>query len=218
MKSRLRSPLSPLGNQRGAMLVVVLVAVVIMGLGAALAGTSWKTITQRAREQQLLWVGQQYQRAIESYYNADFRRGSQSRAFQPPGSEKNSSGTGMLPNRLEDLVRDPRSAGVVRHLRRIYPDPMTGESFVLIKDQGGRIRGVRSPSDEKPFQTDNFPPGLEDFAGAERYSQWDFIYETPQNAVQPGGVNFDAGSISVPGSSFPGTSSSGSEVPQPARE
>jgi type II secretory pathway pseudopilin PulG len=218
MKSRLRFPFYPLRNQRGAMLVVVLVAVVVMGLGAALAGTSWKTITQRAREQQLLWVGEQYQRAIESYYNADFRGGSQPRAFQPPGSEKNSSGTGMLPSRLEDLVRDPRSAGVVRHLRRVYPDPMTGEPFELIKDQGGRIRGVRSSSDEKPFKTDNFPPGLEDFAGAERYSQWDFIYETPQNAVQPGGVNFDAGSISVPGTSFPVSTPAGSDAPEPARE
>ncbi|WP_052464899.1 type II secretion system protein [Geoalkalibacter subterraneus] len=218
MKSCLSSPLHPLRNQRGAMLIVVLVAVVVMGLGAALAGTSWKTITQRAREQQLLWVGQQYQRAIESYYNADFRGGSQPRAFQPPGREKTSSGTGMLPSRLEDLVRDPRSAGVVRHLRSIYPDPMTGEPFVLIKDQGGRIRGVRSSSDEKPFQTDNFPAGLEAFSGAERYSQWDFIYETPQNAVQPGGVNFDTGSIPGSGSSLPGTNPRGDDTPGPARE
>ncbi|WP_321392382.1 DDE-type integrase/transposase/recombinase [uncultured Desulfuromusa sp.] len=47
--------MNPVANQKGAVLLMVLVAVTILGLTAGIAGSSWKTITQRAKEQELLW-------------------------------------------------------------------------------------------------------------------------------------------------------------------
>ena len=54
-------------NQRGAILLLLLVMVVVVGLAAGMAGQSWRSTVQRAREAELLWRGQQYQKAITSY-------------------------------------------------------------------------------------------------------------------------------------------------------
>jgi type II secretory pathway pseudopilin PulG len=180
--------LAALSNQRGAMLMVVLVAVVIMGLGSAMAGMSWQAAAQRAKEAELLWVGQQYVRALESYYDADFRGG----ARRPPGSSgaDPSGPPAALPQHLEELVRDPRAAQVVRHLRKLYLDPMTGEDFELLRDPSGRIRGVRSTSTLKPFRSDGFPRGLERLVGASRYNEWEFVFDAP-TAGTSGGVHLD---------------------------
>ncbi|MDO3378910.1 hypothetical protein [Geoalkalibacter halelectricus] len=185
--------LRPLQNQRGAMLMVAIIAVVVMGLGSAMAGMSWKAASQRAKEQDLLWVGRQYLQAIESYYHTDLGG-----RVRQPGTETGTQQRrtpGLLPNTVEDLLRDPRAAQVVRHLRKPYKDPMTGEDFVLLRDTGGRIRGVRSSSTLVPFQTDNFPPGLERLAGAETYAQWEFAFD-PTAAGRAGGVTLDG---QVPG-------------------
>ncbi len=55
------------GNQRGVTLLTVLVMVVVIGLTLGMAGTSWRALMQREREEELLWRGDQYRRAIESY-------------------------------------------------------------------------------------------------------------------------------------------------------
>ncbi len=209
-----------LGNQQGAMLIFALVAVVIMGFAAAMAGSSWKTVMQRAKEEQLLWVGQQYVKAIESYYGTDF--GGKPRPKDQgsgTGTDGKVTGTGVLPNSLDDLVRDPRALHVVRHLRRIYQDPMTGEDFVILKDPGGRIRGVRSTSTATPFRTENFPEGLEDLAGKERYDQWEFAFQVAGKAGTvdtgsggPGGSPDGFGDDSTDGSSDDHT-----EKPPPTR-
>ncbi|MEJ2201161.1 MAG: type II secretion system protein [Desulfuromonadaceae bacterium] len=152
-----------IGNQRGTVLLYVLLAVTIMGLLAGIAGTSWKTVTQRAKEEELLWRGNQYRRAIAAYYNAG-KKGAQ----------------GMYPRTLEQLIRDPRSLGVVRYLRRLYPDPLTGGEWELIKDSNGLIQGVHSRSQLKPFKTDGFPEENDNFAGKTSYDEWRFVY-TPKH-------------------------------------
>ena len=55
-----------LTNQHGVALMAVLMAVTILGLMSGIAGSSWKTIVQRGKEQELLWRGNQYRLAIES--------------------------------------------------------------------------------------------------------------------------------------------------------
>jgi type II secretory pathway pseudopilin PulG len=157
--------LRSLRNQRGATLMVVLVMVAVMGLVAGLTGTTWTTIMQRAKEEELLFRGDQYRRAIESYYQA-----------------RHGAAPGALPTKLEDLLKDPRALQSVRHLRRLYADPMTGDDWLLIKDAGGRIRGVKSASNLEPFKKDGFPEGYEKFRGAERYSDWEFVYQAPAPA------------------------------------
>ncbi len=162
---------SPLGNQRGVTLMIVLVAVVITGLAAGIAGSSWQTVMQRERERELLWRGDQYRRAIESYYKS--AKGGV-RAQLPPG--------------LEDLLQDSRFPGTKKHIRRLYKDPFTGEDFELIRAGGditglpgtaqkvGGITGVRSTSDKKPFKQDGFSTPYESFSRARIYRDWEFVY------------------------------------------
>jgi type II secretory pathway pseudopilin PulG len=154
-------------NQRGATLMVVFVAIVMIGLAAGVTGATWKTVVQKSKEEELLFRGDQYRRAIESYTGTG-----------PPGA------AAFYPARLEDLIRDPRSPATVRHIRRLYRDPVTGGEWVLIKDQLGRIKGVRSASELEPFRKDNFPEGYERLRGAESYSAWEFVVE-PGSTGQP---------------------------------
>ena len=144
-------------RQRGATLLLLLVMVVIMGLAAGMAGQSWRSTMQRAREAELLWRGQQYQKAIASYYAV--KHGQQ-----------------MFPAKLEDLLKDPRFPNVVRHLRRLYNDPMTGEDWALVTDSSKRIIGVRSRSDLEPFRKDGFPKSLDKLKGKEAYDEWEFVF------------------------------------------
>ncbi len=159
-------------GERGAALLVVLVLVVILGLAAGMTGQSWSAIMQREREAELLFRGQQYIKALESYYNV--KQGAQQ----------------MFPTELEHLVKDPRSPGTVRHLRKIYLDPMTGKDLVVIKDPANRIIGVRSDSDLEPFQKNGFPQNLDNLNDKATYREWEFVYvpkKPRKRAVQTGG-------------------------------
>ncbi len=169
----------PLKNQAGVSLMVVLVMVVLVGLMAGMAGSTWRTIMQREREAELLWRGNQYRRAINSYY-----------------SSKGTGAANQYPSTLEDLLRDPRELKIVRHIRKLYKDPMTGGDWVPIPapEQGGRIKGVRSSSSEETFKKDGFDEDNEDLANKFRYSDWEFVSKpktqkpglktnTPQNPL-----------------------------------
>ena len=149
-------------SQRGAILLLLLVMVVVVGLAAGMAGQSWRSTVQRAREAELLWRGQQYQKAITSYYSV--RHGQQS-----------------FPAKLEDMLRDRRFPHVVRHLRKLYNDPITGEDWELVKDPAGRVIGVRSSSELEPFRKDGFPKSLDKLKGKEAYNEWEFVFEPPKN-------------------------------------
>jgi type II secretory pathway pseudopilin PulG len=144
--------------------MMVLVMVVVTGLTAGLAGSSWRSIMQQVKEQELLWRGDQYRDAIASYYKVSH------------------SGIQRYPASLEDLLRDPRSLQPVRQIRRLYPDPMTGADWAIIKDPAGGIRGVRSSSEEKPFKKDGFDEEHENFKNRMRYSEWEFSYTPPSKS------------------------------------
>lgn len=160
-------------SQRGAVLLLLMVTVVILGLSAGVAGQSWRATMQRAREAELIWRGQQYMRAIENYYSV--KHGPQQ----------------MFPAKLEHLLRDPRSPAVVRHLRKQYNDPMTGEDWELVKDPAERIIGVRSTSNLEPFRKEGFPVELERLNNKNSYSEWEFVFEpsakqtAKQKAAEP---------------------------------
>jgi hypothetical protein len=113
---------------------------------------------QKAREAELLWRGQQYQRAITRYYAV--KHGTQQ----------------MLPAKLEHLLRDPRFPGLVRHLRKLYNDPMTGKDWELVTDPAERVIGVRSSSDLEPFRKDGFPKELDKLQGKTSYREWEFVF------------------------------------------
>ena len=161
----------PCRNQNGMTFMVVLIAVFIVGLSAGITGTTWKTVREREKEEQLLWCGDQVRRAIGGYY----------RAVVP----------NVYPESIKALASDSRSAGVQKHLRASCGlDPMTGKDWVTIPPdppQGKSFRGVRSSSEKEGFRASNFMPGyapvtaVYDFGGS-AYAKWEFIFEPGQEA------------------------------------
>jgi type II secretory pathway pseudopilin PulG len=149
----------------------VLLAVALIGAGLALAGRVWATAVQREKEKQLIFVGHEYRRAIGRYFE------------RSPGALK------LYPRTLEELLLDKRYPFVLRHLRKLYADPMTGKTdWGLIKDPGGGIVGVYSLSDKAPFKLAGFRPDDASLEDQKHYSDWKFVY-TGNNAggTPPGG-------------------------------
>jgi len=155
---------------RGFTYFAVLFAVALTSAGAASLMTVWHTVERREREQELLRVGEEFRRAIGSYrrFAANGRRG--------------------YPATLEDLLRDPRVPGVVRHLRRIHVDPVTGRAeWGLVLAPEGGIMGVYSLSEARPLKTGGFRHADESFAEAGRYADWQFVYRDPGRELPKSG-------------------------------
>jgi type II secretory pathway pseudopilin PulG len=112
--------------------------------------------SQREKEVELLWMGQQYQTAIRDYYS------------NSPGNIK------QYPKELSELLEDRRFFGIKRHLKKPYRDPMTNKEWGMIKTPEGGIKAVYSQSTEKPIKQANFPEGFERFNGKLHYSDWIF--------------------------------------------
>lgn len=148
-----------LRKQHGYALMAALVMVVVMGLGVGIAASSWRTKVRRSHEQELLWRGDQYRKAIASYYRM-----------------VHGGARGSYPRNLESLKNDPRVLHRLRHIRRLYKDPLTGEDFILIKDGSGGIIGVRSESNSEPFKKDGFSYDNARLTNCKRYSEWEFIF------------------------------------------
>lgn len=148
---------APTHRQRGVVLLTVLVFVLIATLGASSLIQMHQTQTQRDKEEQLLFVGDQFRRAIASYYNTI-----------PPGTGRS------LPNSLDDLVNDDRFPSPIHHLRRMYPDPMTGKTDWQPVREGIGIVGVRSRSNHATIKKQGFSKDYRQFEGKDSYSDWTF--------------------------------------------
>jgi hypothetical protein len=91
------------------------------------------------------------------------------------------------PRTLEDLVKDPRQPATQRHLRRLYPDPITGKNkWGFVKAPDGGIQGVHSLSEEKPLKIGGFRVRDAGLEGAAKYADWKFIHMLP--AAAPAGA------------------------------
>jgi type II secretory pathway pseudopilin PulG len=155
---------TPASRQRGFTYIGLLFAVVIMGLMLTVVGRVWRSTVQHDREAQLLWVGHAYRMAISSYFAAGHR----------------------YPAKLEDLLTDDRFPVPKRHLRKLYPDPMTGKAdwtLLLSPDQSG-IQGVASRSQDAPVKRDGFERVDAPFKDSDCYCQWKFVY-VPYRWGQP---------------------------------
>jgi type II secretory pathway pseudopilin PulG len=143
--------------QSGLVLLALLIMLVLVGVGALGAAEVWSVSLKREREAELLFVGAQYRRAIESYW-------------------KMSPGRRAYPPSIEVLLTDDRFPNPVHHLRRQYRDPMseTGE-FEPIK-QANALVGVHSSSADEPIKRAGFPPSFKQFEQAETYAQWQFVF------------------------------------------
>jgi type II secretory pathway pseudopilin PulG len=144
------------GRQRGFTYLGLLIAVTIMGLMLTVVSRVWSTTEQRERETQLLFIGHAYRMAISSYYASGHR----------------------FPAALQDLLIDERFPVPTRHLRRLYPDPITGAAdwTLIATPDGTGIMGVVSSSKGKPIKQKQFDLYDETFEGADCYCTWRFVY------------------------------------------
>ena len=190
-------------TDKGFIYIWALFSVAIFGIALAGAGQIWQTKSQREKERELLFVGEQFKKAIMSYYNDA------------------SSGLKQYPESLQDLLLDSRSSTPKRHLRKIFLDPMTnsyewglvkefdselaekesdseqvGKSTFISKDP--KIIGVYSRSKKVPIKIQNFSEEFSDFSKADSYQDWRFVFYQQQGAVKdPAEQNTDSQSAKL---------------------
>jgi type II secretory pathway pseudopilin PulG len=145
--------------QEGFTYLGLLFAVALMGVAMAAMGQLWSTERQREREQELLFVGDQFRSAIGQYFESS------------PGLVK------RYPTSLDDLLSDDRYLRVRRYLRQVYADPITGERrWGLVPSPEGGIMGVFSLSQGVPMKQSGFSGKDSSLNGSGSYSDWKFAY------------------------------------------
>ena len=141
--------------------IALLVTLAGLALILGVATQQIEHAAQRDREEQLLFVGSQFRQAITSYYE------------KSPGAKQ-------YPRKLEELLHDNRFPKPMRHLRRIYIDPMTNlADWQLVRSAQGGIIGVHSRSELLPIRTkldDDLMKAIGD-KPVKHYSDWKFIYQ-----------------------------------------
>ncbi len=162
-------PSMPLKNS-GLVLLALLIMLILVSVGALAAAEVWSTTLKREREVQLMFVGDQYRRAIQDYW-------------------KMSPGRRVYPPSIDVLLTDNRFPNPVHHLRRVYRDPMTeaGEFEPIL--QANALIGVHSTSADVPIKRAGFAAAYAQFENAESYAQWQFVFNPkgvgPTQPAQP---------------------------------
>lgn len=159
--------------------VGTLIMVGILSITAAATLRLGAVSQRRAAEQELLDIGDAFRDAFISYANAT-----------PVGMQR-------TPPSLQELLKDPRYPTPVRHLRKIYFDPVSGraEWGVVPAIPGPGIVGVYSLAEGKPFKVGNFDLRFQEFEGKTSYRDWVFMPPAeaivtrtgpPQRSAMPG--------------------------------
>lgn len=148
-------------KQGGFAYLGLLILLAIMGAVGAASVQLGSAIARREAEASLLDIGQEFAVALERY------------------REMTPSGQAEEPTELSGLIRDNRFPGVVRHLRKIYADPLTGNTqWGIVRGEDGRgIVGIYSLAQGRPIRTGNFSGELQGLSGSESYQQWVFSAE-----------------------------------------
>lgn len=151
----------PMRRQGGFTYLMLLWWVALSGIMLMALAQRWSTEARRHKEMELVFRGEQIRLAIEAYAKVPVEPG------QSP-----------LPTSLDELVADRRDGTVRHHLRRLWPDPITGSpQWGLVQDPPvtpmGKpgIRGVYSLSAQRPLRA---PPGVAS------YTEWAFLMGQPQ--------------------------------------
>ena len=147
-----------LGYQYGFTYMGLMMIIAISGIAMAGVGIVWQQDMQREREKELLFIGEQYRKAIGSYY------------------ENSPNGVKQFPATLQDLLNDNRGLKVRHHIRKLYLDPfMRNKDWNLIMLES-RIFGVRSNSKLVPIKKTGFAAYYDAFSEAAIYNDWRFFY------------------------------------------
>jgi type II secretory pathway pseudopilin PulG len=146
-------------RQTGFTYLAILFAIAVAGVVLAKVGMNWSQAAQREKETELLFIGNEYRKAIMLYYE------------RTPGSVK------KYPAKLEDLLLDTRYVTPQRYLRKLYRDPITGQAqWGLSMSPEGGIMGVYSLSADAPIKSAGFGRRDAAFEGAGKYADWIFSY------------------------------------------
>lgn len=144
-------------RQPGYVMAASLLLLLLLGLFTLTLVRKWEHEDRVLKERELLWIGQQFRAALTSY------------AIATP------LGMPDEPGELADLLRDRRGRSEIQHLRRLYPDPMTGKAdWAIVRSARGTIAGVHSTSQGRPLTRDGLWPVERQFEGAKRYADWVF--------------------------------------------
>ncbi|HEU4372161.1 MAG TPA: type II secretion system protein, partial [Telluria sp.] len=146
-------------RQGGFTYLGLIVLVTVIGLVGAATLKVDALLRRAAAEEDLLAIGAEFSAALASYAAATPRG-------QPP-----------LPPSLQELLRDPRSPAVRRHLRKVFVDPVTGRTEWGIVWQGDHVGvlGVYSLSQAQPLKIGNFDARFVGFENKQRLSDWKFM-------------------------------------------
>lgn len=146
-------------DQRGFTYLGLIILVAIIGLVGAATLKIGSLLQRAAAEEELLEIGAAFSAALDSYAAATPR------------------GASPYPPSLAELLKDPRSPAVQRHLRKIYVDPLTGKAEWGIVYLGGGETGVlavHSLSDARPLKIANFDSRFKGLDNKDKVSEWRF--------------------------------------------
>ena len=165
-------PNGSLRRSRGFAYIVLLVALAIIAMAAGNSISLGSQVARRDAELELLFTGTEFQLALRSY------------AGIAPAAVTPTAARG--PRELADLLKDPRAAGVRRHLRQTRADPLTGRAdWGVVRDPTGFITGVYSLAPGQPMKRLGFEPVLQGFDEADNYQQWVFGLPTAPSQRKP---------------------------------
>lgn len=153
-------------------MIAVLVVLLLVSLSTQSVMQWVSQQAQRERETTLLSTGSQYVRAIGAYYESS------------PGAVK------RWPSSLEDLLEDKRKLQLQRHLRELYPDPVSRNTpWELVLAPDGGIQGVRSRSSQTPIRSGPVEWEELQLPAASSYQDWKFVYVPAASPKRTGGTS-----------------------------
>ncbi len=145
------------GSMKGFSFISVLIFIMVTGVALVSVNKCWSIIIKREKEKELMFRGDRFRRAIESYYKSAQKK--------------------KYPRELKLLLKDDRYPVIKKHIRRLYKEPMTKNGdWELLRDPSGGIKGVRSKSKDKPLKTAGFNQIYKNFENSKKYSEWAFVY------------------------------------------
>jgi len=154
-------PYTPIGRSSndGFAYLTLLVVLAVMAIVISGASVNLSHQAQREREEQLLFVGEQFYNAIESYYAVSQDQ------------------TKRYPTDLKQLLIDNRGIKPKHHLRKIFQDPITKTfDWGLVLNTQKQIIGVYSLSNEYVLKTKLPDFVVQKSTKAATYQDIKFIY------------------------------------------
>jgi len=147
------------GRQSGFTYLGLIIFVAIIGLVGAATLKIGSLLQRAAAEEELLEIGAAFSAALDSYAAATPR------------------GASPYPPSLAELLKDPRSPAVLRHLRKVYVDPLTGKAewgIVYLGSGETGVVAIHSLSTARPLKIANFDSRFKGLDNKEIVSEWRF--------------------------------------------